>query len=343
MSANIRDVARRAQVSLGTVSNVLNRPEIVSESTLARVKKAMEELDFNPATGVRQSRSTNSRAIALLVPDISNQFYIEILRGVEDCATKHNYMVLIANHDDSIERENHQFKLFLDQGVRGVLVRPAGDRDESLADVFPNISIVPLMEANSPKQEQCSATVDGAHGGEIAIQHLYDLGHRNIVYVSGPASIPQFSLRGSGAYKKSHALKVNLRSVEVDSPTTRGGDLAAKEILALAQRPSAIFCGNDMLALGVLRTLVKHGVRVPQDMSVIGFDDVDFAASANVPLTTIAQSTYQLGYAAAELLIQECEEIVLHAHQQVIFQPQLVIRQSTTNFIASVQSEPNIA
>ena len=329
MSANLRDVARQAGVSVGTVSNVLNRPDVVSPKTLERVQKTIAELGFVPNGFARQLRSGYSRTIGLVVPDVANPFFTEVARGVEDAASKRDYAVFLCNSDESLEKENKYLSVLIQQQVRGVLITPSDSKSHQYENLRERGISVALLDTETKNASQCSVSVDDVRGGEIAIEHLASLGHREIAWVTGPETIPQVADRTAGVMRAAKIAKVEISTIRVPLMNSAQGIDAVKKILALKKLPSAIFCGNDLLAFGVMRGLLDAGIRIPEDVSLLGYDDIAFGNSAAVPLSSISQPAYQLGVTAAELLISECEESEEHAHQQIKFQPQLVVRAST--------------
>ena len=329
MSVSLRDVANAAKVSVGTVSNVLNRPEIVSPSTLSRVRATIKELGFVPNGAARQLRSGYSRTLGLVVPDVSNPFFTEVARGVEDAARKRDYAVFLCNSDESIEKEDRYIKVLMEQQFRGVLITPAdvkADRIEALRD---RGICVTLLDRELKGRDQCSVSVDDVHGGQMGIEYLASLGHKNIAWVCGPENIPQVADRGAGVAKAAKVASVEITTVRVPLMNAAKGEEAAREILSLKKLPSAIFCANDLLALGVMRELLSQGKRIPEQFAIIGYDDIEFAPSAAVPLSSISQPAYQIGVTAADLILDECEDGENHTHQQIKFQPRLVERAST--------------
>lgn len=329
MSVSLRDVAKSAKVSVGTVSNVLNRPEIVAEKTLNKVRETIKELGFVPNGFARNLRSGNSRTLGLVVPDVSNPFFTEVARGVEDAASKRDYAVFLCNTDESVTKEDRYINVLTEQQVRGVLITPSDAKADRL-DVLRERGIsVALLDREIKGQQQCSVSVDDINGGQIAIEYLTSLGHKDIAWVCGPESIPQVAERGAGVAKAAKASSVKITTVRIALMNTLQGEVAARKILELPKRPTAIFCANDLLALGVIRVLTATKVKVPQQISVLGYDNIDFAASAGIPLSSIAQPAYQMGVTAANLLLDECEEGENHRHEQIRFQPQLIERSST--------------
>ena len=329
MSVSLRDVAKAAKVSVGTVSNVLNRPEVVAPETLARVQGTIKDLGFVPNGFARHLRSGNSRTLGLIVPDVANPFFTEVARGVEDAASKRDYAVFLCNSDESATKEDRYINILIEQQVRGVLITPTDVKSDRLDAMRERGIAVTLVDREIKGRKQCSVSVDDVHGGQLGIEYLTGLGHTDIAWVCGPDSIPQVADRGAGVAKAAKFAGAKVETIRVSLMNTTQGEEAAKKILALKTIPTAIFCANDLLALGVMRTLRENRLRIPEQVSVLGYDDIEFAASAAVPLSSIAQPAYQMGVTAADLLLNECEEAETHEHQQIRFQPQLVERAST--------------
>jgi LacI family transcriptional regulator len=329
MSVSLRDVAKAAKVSVGTVSNVLNRPEVVAPETLARVQATIKELGFVPNGFARHLRSGQSRTLGLIVPDVANPFFTEVARGVEDAASKRDYAVFLCNSDESATKEDRYINVLIQQQVRGVLITPADMKSDRLEAMRERGIAVTLLDREIKGRKQCSVSVDDVHGGQIAIEYLAGLGHKNIAWVCGPESIPQVADRGAGVTKAAKVAGAKIETIRVPLMNAAKGEEAAKRILELDEMPTAIFCANDLLALGVMRALLASKVRIPEQVSVLGYDNIEFAPSAAVPLSSIAQPSYQMGVTAADLLLNECEDGENHEHQQIRFQPQLVERAST--------------
>jgi LacI family transcriptional regulator len=329
MSVSLRDVAKAAKVSVGTVSNVLNRPEVVAPETLARVQATIKELGFVPNGFARHLRSGQSRTLGLIVPDVANPFFTEVARGVEDAASKRDYAVFLCNSDESATKEDRYVNVLIQQQVRGVLITPADMKSDRLEVMRERGIAVTLLDREIKGRKQCSVSVDDVHGGQIAIEYLAGLGHKNIAWVCGPESIPQVADRGAGVTKAAKVAGAKIETIRVPLMNAAKGEEAAKRILELDEMPTAIFCANDLLALGVMRALLASKVRIPEQVSVLGYDNIEFAPSAAVPLSSIAQPSYQMGVTAADLLLNECEDGENHEHQQIRFQPQLVERAST--------------
>ncbi|GIH22857.1 LacI family transcriptional regulator [Acrocarpospora phusangensis] len=323
----IRDVAERAGVSPGTVSNVLNRPEKVSAATRAKVEEAVRELGFVRHGSASTLRAGHSKTIGLSVIDIGNPFFTDVTAGVEEVASELGYAVILSNSAGSRTKEERNLLVLAEQRVRGVLITPS-DEDPTRLDRLRDRGIrVVLVDHPAHRADQCSVAVNDIVGGTTAVSHLLSGGAESIAYVTGPLTIRQCIDRRVGAERALGGAP--LRVIEMAAMTPRAGQQAAAKMIAEGDLPDAIFCANDLLALGMLRGLTHAGVRVPDDVALIGYDDIDFAAASAVSLSSIRQPTHQLGRVATELLLDECDHPDTHAHQQIMFQPELVIREST--------------
>jgi LacI family transcriptional regulator len=332
---SIREVASRAGVSVGTVSNVLNRPEIVAPTTRARVQRAITELGFVPNESARQLRRGRGRVLGLVVLDVANPFFTDVARGVDEATSSAGMAVIFCNSDGDPTREAGYLDLLEEQRVQGVLITPIDDANERLIRLRERGILVILLDRLARRSDLCSVSVDDELGGELAVRHLLESGHRRIAFVGGPARLEQVRDRHRGASRAVREAGLDeqetLRHVETPATTVPAGRDAAERILGTprARRPTAVFCANDLLALGVLQVLTRQRVQVPADMALVGYDDIDFAAAAAVPLSSVRQPRQRLGYAAAELLMDEANNPDTHQHRQVVFEPELVVRESS--------------
>lgn len=332
-AANIREVARRAGVSVGTVSNVLNRPDSVAETTRRRVMEAIDELGFVRNEAARHLRAGRSRTVGFVVLDVANPYFTDVARGVEGLADDHDAMVALCNSGDDPERERRHVKQLEEQRVLGILITPVENENPYLEQVAARGTPVVLVDRGAG-HNQCSVAVDDVLGGRLAGAHLLGQGHRRLGFVGGPLSIKQVADRRAGL----HAAITDLNGtgadvVVISRPylTVDEGRRAAEDIVGMApgKRPTAVFCANDLLALGLLQELTRHGLHVPDDIAIVGYDDIGFASAATVPLSSVRQPREQLGHAAIELLLDEVEHGARHRHRQVVFQPELVVRESS--------------
>ncbi len=329
--ARIEDVAARAGVSVGTVSNVLNRPHAVTPKTRARVEAAIAELGYLPNEAARALVAGQSRTLGLLVPDVTNPFFADLARGAEEVADQHDVIVMLYNSADSAEREARYLGRLETQRVQGILVTPVGVGGKGIEDLTQRGTPVVLLDRGAGRRSLCSVVVDDHVGGQIAAAHLVERGHRQLAFVGGPMEMPQVADRLDGARTIIEAAGAVLDVIETPALSVAAGRAAAARIPAAA---TAVFCANDLLALGVLQTVTRAGKSVPHDLAIVGYDDIEFAAAATVPLTSVRQPRHQLGRVAAELLFEEIEHGARHGHRQVVFQPELVVRASSDRDLA---------
>jgi LacI family transcriptional regulator len=331
---SIKDVASRAGVSVGTVSNVLNRPALVSELTRGRVRAAITELGFVPNDAARHLRRGRGRTLGLVVLDVANPFFTDIAKGVDDATGPAGMAVIFCNSDGDPARESRYLDLLEEQRVQGVLITPVERSEERLLRLRQRGILVVLLDRRSPSADICSVSVDDRLGGELAVRHLLEAGHRQLAYVGGPPTLEQVSDRyrgGVAALAEAGLDPSHLRRLDTPAPTVAAGRDAVSRLLGLPRsaRPTAVFCANDLLALGMLQGLTRQQIRVPDDIALVGYDDIEFAGAAAVPLTSVRQPRQQLGRSAAELLLDEANNPDGHRHRQVVFAPELVVRESS--------------
>lgn len=335
MTTSIKEVARHAGVSVGTVSNVLNRPDRVAEATRNRVLDAIEHLGFVRNDSARALRAGRTNALGLIVLDVANPFFTEVARGVEDVSSHAGSVVILCNSDDSVTKQETYLQVLQEQRVRGVLVTPAHESALPIDALRGRGMAVVLLDRTGERPDLCSVAVDDVAGGRLATDHLIAAGHETFAFVSGPLTIRQCDDRRSGMRRALRAAGLRVgtsaRDVLVPAMNARSGAEAARRLLAggTDNLPRAVLCANDLLAMGFMREMLRAGVRIPEDIALVGYDDIEFAAASAVPITSVRQPTYQLGQTAAELLLDECENPDVHAHQQVTFQPELVVRESS--------------
>jgi LacI family transcriptional regulator len=297
--AQVRDVAALAGVSPATVSNALNHPAKVSPSTLARIQAAIDELGYIRNDAARQLRAGTNRAIGMIVLDIANPFFTDVARGVEDVLLDEQRPLILGNSAQQDRRETNYLDLFEQQRMNGVLITPVGDVLDRLRRLRDRGTSVVLVDRMTEATEFSSVAIDDTMGGRIATE-----------------------THGSG----------EVTFLETDSMNAEAGRQGAEELLALPadRRPDAIFAGNDLVALGVLQALTLAGVRVPDDIAIIGYDDIDFASSAAIPLSSVRQPADVMGRTAARLLLDVIADPEASEVQHVTLEPQLVVRRSTS-------------
>ncbi len=328
---SVKDVARIAGVSVGTVSNVLNRPDLVSATNRDRVKQAIKDLGYVPNDAARQLKAGTSRAVGLVVVDTQNPFYGTIAIEAEDAAEERGLGLFIANSHRRHSKEQFYLSQFEQQRARGILVTPVSSDLAVQRTVARRGTRVVLVDAVEPDEDFCAVAADDFHGGYLAVKHLIELGRRRITVLGGPEHFRQVGRRLAGARRA--AEESDGVEIEYLAPAEMS-ILAGRDVaMAIAERPTlpdAIFAMNDLLAIGTLQALVmSRSVRVPEDIALIGYDDIDFCEDAIVPISSIRQPSAEMGRRAVELLEDEIREADGHAHRWILLKPELVARRST--------------
>lgn len=331
---SIQDVARLAGVSLGTVSNVLNSPNRVKPATIEKVQRAIEQLGFVRNDAARQLKAGRSNTVGVVVFDAGNPFFAELARGAEDAAANNNYSVLLGNSDHKYERERHYLQLFDEQRMAGVLVSPTNDIYDQISELRSHGTQTVVVDRKADSDRCCSVSVDDFAGGKLAVQHLLDIGRRKIAFVGGPVTIQQVAdrLAGAMAAVKKFGPSANITVIESENMSVLAGRAVGQALVQgePADRPDAIFAANDLLALGLVQAFAFQAkISIPGDIALIGYDDIDFAEAAVVPLSSVRQPARLIGSTALVMVLDEIDNPSTHRHQQVTFQPELVIRAST--------------
>ena len=326
--SSMTDVAVRAGVSLGTVSNYFNRPEKVSAERRRRVEAAVEELGFVPSGLARALARGRQQVVALVVLDLNNPYFSVAARGMEDRLAPEGIMLTVSSSDEDPDRERACIRLLEEHSVAGVVITPAGPSLRFLERMTSRGTPAVLLGRRSPVDRGwCAVSGDDAIGGALVARHLLELGHERIASLNG-AGMTRLDIRRESLRSSVEAAGRKFYERMVPNMTIAGGEIGTEQLLRSGELPTAVVCANDLLALGVLRVLERHGLRVPDDLALVGYDDVDFARSLSVPLTTVRQDKYLLGRQAAELLLDELGE-ENHEHSEVLLTPELVVRAST--------------
>lgn len=327
----IKEVAALAGVSLGTVSNVINGRAGVAKLTEQRVLAAIEQLGYVRNDSARQLRAGRSRQIAIVVLDVANPFFTDVVRGAEDALDERDVIVVVCDSAQRADREERYLNQLAQQRVQGVLITPVDETNGvRLEELSRRGTPVILVDRGAGLFNLCSVTVNDLLGGRLVGEHLVAMGHRRIAFVGGPPTLRQVVDRRKGLGLAARG--ADITDVPTGDLTVAAGRGAASEIVDLpaGTRPTAIACANDLLALGVLQELTRRGVRVPGDIAIVGYDDIEFAAAAAVPLSSVRQPRAELGRTAVELLEDELNAKGHHTHRQVVFQPELVLRASSS-------------
>ncbi|HEV2912451.1 MAG TPA: LacI family DNA-binding transcriptional regulator [Pyrinomonadaceae bacterium] len=329
----IKDVARRAGVSTATVSHVINNTRFVSDATRLKVLDAIEECKYYPNAHARSLASGRSQMIGVLVSDIANPFFPELVKSIEAAAFERGYDVLLLNTDYQAERTLHYVRRIIQRKVAGVALMTS-ELDAVLIDELARCRIsVVFLDLGSKGTCMSNVVVDYEVGIEEAVRHLVERGHRRFAYVGGP-------LRLRSAVKRLDAFRDSVQRLLPEGPPPvihegdfrfDGGVRAAREFLAAPELPTAVVAANDMMALGVMRECVAYGLSIPQDISIVGFDDIAFAELADPPLTTVSLPRTELGRKAVEALMMtidhpEREGVEVHIATHLV-------ERSSTDFV----------
>lgn len=329
---DIRTIARIANVSIATVSRTINHVSTVNPKIAKRVWEVIDELDYFPNTQARALVSGRSRLFGLIVSEITNPFFPELIQGFEDIAVEHGYEILVSSTNNDPKRMSHCIRRMLERKVEGVAVMTFGI-EEPLLDQLAKRKVPMVFIDVAPERPGVSLLkVDYHHGIRQGVQHLAALGHRSIAFVTGPAKL-------HSAHSRALAFSKSLRECGITpSPawivegdhTLEGGIAAMDQLLAGKPMPTAVMCSNDMTAIGVLHKLYRAGLRVPDDLSVIGFDDIHIAEVTIPPLTTVQMSRYELARSAFVALRAHVEESAeTPAKREYNIPTNLVVREST--------------
>ena len=328
----IRDVAEHAGVSISTVSNALNRPHMVSDVLVQRVRSAADQLGYVPLQAAQQLRAGRSGLLGMTVINIANPFFADMVAGAEDAASRAGLRVLVGNASDDVAKERDHLELFERVHVEGALVSPFGPLEPWLERLRGRGIPVVLVDSVDDTGELPSVSFDNVAGGRLAAEHLLALGRRRVAFVGARREVRQVRERLQGARLAVAAHPgATLEPIWTDR-TTSGLGRAFGEQLAErppADRPDGVLASNDHLAIGLVHGLISRGVRVPEDIAVVGYDDIEFASIAAVPLTSVRQPAREMGRHAGELLLHQINGDAAEPLGSVMFEPELIVRASS--------------
>lgn len=326
--ANIQQVAKEAQVSVATVSRVLNGQNKVSSKTRLKVEEAIKKLSYEPSMLGRNLRNSESRILLILIPTITNPFYLEIIKGIENIAISQNYNILLCETDSNPERENIYFDLVRKKMADGIISMDPAVNVETLKKLAEKYAIIQCSE-----YEEGSGipyvTIDNEEASYRAVKHLIKIGHEKIALINSDEKFLYARQRKMGYRRALEENGIALNQDYIIHTQHLGfeyGQQAMRKILNLQERPTAVFAVSDLLAIGALKEINANGLHVPKNIAVVGFDKIDFSNMTNPTLTTIAQPMHKMGTVAAKMLI---EKIQGKEVDNIILDHELVIREST--------------
>ena len=328
----MRDVARAAGVHPGTVSRVLNpvtRP-LVNSRTADRVDRAARDLGYSLNPIARSLKTRRSYSIGVVIPDLTNPLFPPMIRGMEEVLDRAGYTTLVASTDGDADRERQRVQTLIARHVDGFVIATASRSDQLVTDTMAAGMAVVLLNRTVDGRGAFAVVPDDRKGSALAVDHLVRLGHRRIAHLGGPRGLSTGNLRWRGFLEamEDNGLELDDRLVAVaDGYTEAAGARAARELLEIDPRPTAIVAANDLLALGVYTALGEAGLRCPRDVSVIGFNDMPFTDRLSPPLTTVHIPHGQIGARAAELLLERIHDPAA-TPQTLLFEPTLMVRES---------------
>jgi LacI family transcriptional regulator len=328
--ATMKDVAEKAGVSVTTVSHVINETRFVSPQLANRVWQAVDSLNYQPNALARSLRRKRTHTIGMVVPDNSNPFFAGVARVIEDLFFDQGYSVILCNSDQNPAKERTYIDVLTEKQVDGIVFVAAGAVTAHLQAVVERGVPVVVIDRELPSVECDRVLTDNRTGGYEATQHLIDRGHSRIACITGPSDVTPSWERFEG-----YADALRTASLPLDEELVRRGDFRApsgyaqmQELLALARPPTAAFICNDLMAIGAMRAIGERGLKVPDAMAVVGFDDIALASYTHPPLTTIAQPRHRMGELAADLLIERIRD-GYRPPQRHLLETRLIVRQSS--------------
>ncbi|WP_003542274.1 LacI family DNA-binding transcriptional regulator [Desulfotomaculum nigrificans] len=332
MTVTIKDIAKKAGVSYATVSRALNNRPEVNEKTRREIQKLAEEMGYKPNALARGLVTKETKTLGLIIPDITNPFFPEVARGVEEAAAQAGYNVFLCNTNWLAAKEETYLEVLEEKRVDGLILASVAKDCDVVKRVIKRGTPLVLVNRVLKDVDAHYVVIDNNKGSFQVVEHLLGLGHRIIGFIGGLAHVEATRERLQG-----YRLALASAGIPVDEDLIRLGtfkkESGYENTISLMKdckkKPTAIFAANDVLALGVIQAVQDCGLQVPEDVAVIGFDDIPFAAYAEVSLTTVAQPKYTMGEMAAKILIEEIKEGPSKEKKHVVLQPKLVIRKSS--------------
>ncbi|MBN1304697.1 MAG: LacI family DNA-binding transcriptional regulator [Anaerolineales bacterium] len=330
MTVTIKDVARKAGVSSATVSRVLTGKPHVRNTLIDRVMKAVEELHYRPSRVARSLREQKSHIIGLIISDIMNPFFTSLVRAVEDFASQEGYTVFLCNSDENVEKEEQYISVLAGENIAGLLITPAKEQCCSCKALIEEGIPVVTFDRRIANAEVDTVMVDNVMGAYQAVNHLIAVGHERIAAVtaSEDRTTGRERLEGYRKALKSSHLPLDEDLIFTGAPKKEAGRELARKIMQLPFRPTAIFCGNNLLTMGVWGYLQEAECRIPEDCALVSFDDLDWYTLTKPTITAVRQPVYELGKTAAELLFERIKGKT-YPVKDILLEPKLIVRESS--------------
>lgn len=332
MKITIKDIAKMAGVSTATVSKVVNQKDKnISEATRQKVLKLIEEYNYVPNRVASSMVTKKTNSIGLVIPDIANPFFPEIARGVEDLANKHGYHVILCNTDNDLKKEVAYIEMLQEKMVDGIILTAASIRTGDTLDLSKiHVPVITVDREIEESKIKGKIVVDNKSGAYDAVTYMLNKGYRKILHLAGPFTSGPSMERYQG-YKEAHevfGLELDKNLLLEGFYTAEWGYEGVQEVLNRGVVFDSVFCANDLIALGVIKALREKGVKIPEDIGIVGFDDIYMTTLIEPQLTTVHQPNYQMGYKAAQMLVDIIEENIVEQKEEIL-KTKLIIRESS--------------
>lgn len=322
----IKDVAKRAGVSVSTVSYVINNKKKVKPQTKEKIFKVIDELKYSPNLTARSLKTKKTNSIGVIVPDLSNMFFTEIIKGIEDVASKENYVIILCSTYENVEKEEKDLKTLLNKNIDGLIFIGTGKT------YIPQINKkVPIVLVDRKLGESnLSVMVNNKIGGFLATDHLLNKRDSEVFLFTGPLTINTYFERMNGYLEalRKHGYDYNEKLIINCDVSYAGGMEASKKLISNITTIKSIFAANDLIALGIIKAVLQSGLKIPDNVMIVGFDDIPTSSIVNPSLTTIRQPTYLMGTKAAELILNQLSNKPIE-NKHIILEPELIIRDTT--------------
>lgn len=333
MGITIKDIAKAANVSKATVSRVINnKSEGVGEETRNKILQIIKDLNYQPSLIARGLVTKRTNSIGLIIPDITNPFFPQLARGVEDTAMNSGYNLFLCNSDNSTEKENIYLKACAEKSVDGVILASSISTSKAQCQVLieKNIPFILIDRYIEGMEQKNGVFLDNKEGASQAVNYLLENGHENIAFISGPLSITTAWCRFQGYQMAhyNHGNDINYNLVSEGNYQLNSGFDFIEFLLKKGEQFSAVFAGNDLMAIGALKALKKNNIKVPGEVEIIGFDNIDISLLVEPALSTVAQPTYEMGVQGAKMLINLIEQKKVEK-SNIYFKPELILRDTT--------------
>ena len=329
-AATMKNVAEAAGVSKSTVSHVINGTRFVDDRTKRRVQRAIAELGYFPSAAARSLTTKRSQALGVIVGDVANHFFSELLQGVEETVRAQNYSLIVCNTSETLELEDHYIRLLLSHKVDGIIAMATSQQWTSLTEAQVRHMPIVFVDREFPGLEgQQFVGVDNARGAYLAAEHLIELGHRRIGTLAGAQGLSTMRdrLRGFRQALHDHGLELPDEWAVPSALNAEAGHAAANQLLTRRDRPTALFIANNYLTLGALLSLRENGLRCPTDVSIVGFDDHPWATVTNPPLTVVRQPAMRIGATAGRMILDSIQGNERQP-RKVVLECELEVRES---------------